>query len=388
MPTIHHVLSPPFLRPQPHLTKHIARRRNDTRPALSLLPRFNHSLAIANNGNALAHRETKASRNAAAVYAVESSSQVRLVSARRRLFSSATPLSSHAATDQRRFPSTTSISSPADTPNRPQHQRRSQLNVLAHFKPPPPRTPLIQVLSPDGTPAPGLAENDQNGGSVLGGKDKESRPARTDEAFETSSTSPAGSSLQDVPKPVSISTSSLDDTNSAAGTKLVEPIPAMKDPVSSIYTPGGGGLRPSAGTRTKEIAVQGVMVPPKPTPPGEEDCCMSGCVHCVYTIYADDLEAYSDAVVQARQALLKAGIPQDSWPIPDELVERPAKPKPESESELGADSRSKGVRAQAQSIVVEETKKVESGLDPTMSAFLALENKLKKKQAPESSAAS
>ena len=41
---------------------------------------------------------------------------------------------------------------------------------------------------------------------------------------------------------------------------------------------------------------------------------MSGCVHCVYTIYADDLETYTDSIASARRALLTAQIPDDQWP--------------------------------------------------------------------------
>ena len=27
------------------------------------------------------------------------------------------------------------------------------------------------------------------------------------------------------------------------------------------------------------------VLPPRPTPPRPEDCCGSGCVHCIYVIY-------------------------------------------------------------------------------------------------------
>ncbi len=32
-----------------------------------------------------------------------------------------------------------------------------------------------------------------------------------------------------------------------------------------------------------------VILPPRPTPPRPEDCCGSGCVRCIYTIYDDAL---------------------------------------------------------------------------------------------------
>lgn len=41
---------------------------------------------------------------------------------------------------------------------------------------------------------------------------------------------------------------------------------------------------------------------------------MSGCVHCVLTIYAEDVVAYDEAVEQARQALARKGVAHDDWP--------------------------------------------------------------------------
>lgn len=29
----------------------------------------------------------------------------------------------------------------------------------------------------------------------------------------------------------------------------------------------------------------GPVLPPRPTPPRPEDCCGTGCVHCIYVIY-------------------------------------------------------------------------------------------------------
>ncbi|WVF69616.1 hypothetical protein IAT40_004394 [Kwoniella sp. CBS 6097] len=294
--------------------------------------------------------------------------------------------------------SSSSTKTPSSNNARPsvprlQHQRRSQLNLLAHFKPPPPRTPLRQVLS---SQSQSQSQNDDCDSALLPESDQKSKNEHTEkgldgmtkDAFETSSTSPAGTSFQDVPKPPSPSTPSSTSSstekaeiNGTKGTKVVEPVPAMKDPsTTSVVSASEKGTT----TRTREVAVQGVMVPPKPIPPGEEDCCMSGCVHCVYTIYADDLETYSEAIVRARTALLDAEVPQDQWPIRDELVES-SKAK---EANAKSTSTSDGKVKEADQIVAEETEKMESGMDPTMSAFLAFENKLKKKQAPESSAAS
>ncbi|ORY02738.1 oxidoreductase-like protein [Clohesyomyces aquaticus] len=50
---------------------------------------------------------------------------------------------------------------------------------------------------------------------------------------------------------------------------------------------------------SKKIA--GIMVPPRPTEP--DNCCMSGCVNCVWDMYRDDMEEWAAKSAQARAAL-------------------------------------------------------------------------------------
>ena len=38
------------------------------------------------------------------------------------------------------------------------------------------------------------------------------------------------------------------------------------------------------------------VLPPRPTPPRPEDCCGSGCVHCIYVVYDDALIAWEREV--------------------------------------------------------------------------------------------
>lgn len=58
--------------------------------------------------------------------------------------------------------------------------------------------------------------------------------------------------------------------------------------------------------RRKEIdaasqVIAGVTVPPKPAEP--DNCCMSGCVNCVWELYRDDMEEWAEKSAQARAAM-------------------------------------------------------------------------------------
>ncbi|KAF1920818.1 oxidoreductase-like protein [Ampelomyces quisqualis] len=47
--------------------------------------------------------------------------------------------------------------------------------------------------------------------------------------------------------------------------------------------------------------IAGVTVPPKPTEP--DNCCMSGCVNCVWDMFRDDMEEWATKSAQARRAM-------------------------------------------------------------------------------------
>lgn len=53
--------------------------------------------------------------------------------------------------------------------------------------------------------------------------------------------------------------------------------------------------------------IAGIMVPPKPEEP--DNCCMSGCVNCVWDRYRDELEEWAD---QSAKARAKLGAPKAS----------------------------------------------------------------------------
>ncbi|OBZ85172.1 hypothetical protein A0J61_06772 [Choanephora cucurbitarum] len=82
-----------------------------------------------------------------------------------------------------------------------------------------------------------------------------------------------------------------------------------------------------------------IQLPQKPASP--DNCCMSGCVHCVWDLYQEDMEEYNEKKREIRDQFKEAG-----EPLPPELQKR-------------------------QDDQAEE-------MDPTMKAFLEMEKKLKR----------
>lgn len=56
---------------------------------------------------------------------------------------------------------------------------------------------------------------------------------------------------------------------------------------------------------SKATMVAGVLVPPKPTEP--DNCCMSGCVNCVWDLFREDMEEWMHASAEADRAAKAQG---------------------------------------------------------------------------------
>ncbi|GAA5954290.1 hypothetical protein JCM3765_005341 [Sporobolomyces pararoseus] len=125
----------------------------------------------------------------------------------------------------------------------------------------------------------------------------------------------------------------------------------------------------------------GIELPKKPSPPEEGECCMSGCAHCIYDIYLEDLSSFHLDLSETRSKILKSlkqlplerraevekNWPEDALGDLDNCLE-------------GEGGNTKGDAATAKAMAEKELEKARQDLDPATRAFLEMEAKMKKKQ--------
>ncbi|KAG0265205.1 hypothetical protein BG011_005248 [Mortierella polycephala] len=121
---------------------------------------------------------------------------------------------------------------------------------------------------------------------------------------------------------------------------LSEPTTLVSGIMSSLFAPASDSFQ-----------YHGFRVPIKPAPPGAEDCCMSGCAHCIYDIYAEDRQEYKFKLAKVLKEIEAAGLPPP--------------PNTTTGSTNAGDAAS-----------TSNSNEDDDDMDPSMKAFLELERKL------------
>lgn len=62
--------------------------------------------------------------------------------------------------------------------------------------------------------------------------------------------------------------------------------------------------------KNQSTYIAGVLVPPQPTEP--DNCCMSGCVNCVWELFREDMEEYKTKRAEAEQRLSQSAGSMDA----------------------------------------------------------------------------
>ncbi|EGE84917.1 hypothetical protein BDDG_07862 [Blastomyces dermatitidis ATCC 18188] len=99
----------------------------------------------------------------------------------------------------------------------------------------------------------------------------------------------------------------VDNAKTQSPESAREPTPAERMGIvfgTRLAGPGyaGSSGRYDPGSRTPESTwrvIYGIPIPPRPQEP--DNCCMSGCVHCVWDDYRDDVEGWAERVREAKR---------------------------------------------------------------------------------------
>ncbi|GAA5840113.1 hypothetical protein JCM5353_008514 [Sporobolomyces roseus] len=149
-----------------------------------------------------------------------------------------------------------------------------------------------------------------------------------------------------------------------------------------VETPTERALLEQANQKKGRIVIAGIELPLKPNPPEEgvnKECCMSGCAHCVYDLYLEDIEHYHGQIASFKSLILNETLPSLSQEE-QEMVRRdwPV----EIFGEFGEREREgEGAKEKAE----RELRETRKALDPATRAFLEMEEKIKKKQSEKKS---
>ncbi|KAG8169326.1 hypothetical protein KVR01_000071 [Diaporthe batatas] len=133
-------------------------------------------------------------------------------------------------------------------------------------------------------------------------------PAATATAGSSPTASPAAS-IKETAKQVAAKTSSPPSIGTSPPTPMPPPTQSSaEDKAKVIFGSSLAGpaerAEQLARLREKSTLIAGVLVPPKPEEP--DNCCMSGCVNCVWDRYRDEMEDWALADAEAKRKLAAA----------------------------------------------------------------------------------
>lgn len=158
----------------------------------------------------------------------------------------------------------------------------------------PKTTPTPSKTDPASTATASTAPTASPAATAKAAAQEASTAAKASSVSSASASSSSSSPPPDpgpVPAPSETTTSTQEKAKVIFGTRLAGPVERAER---------------LAQMRSKSTIIAGVMVPPKPEEP--DNCCMSGCVNCVWDLFRDEMEEWALANAEVEKRLKAAAV--------------------------------------------------------------------------------